>query len=55
MEAKLPINTALEWTPRLIRKIPCLREDNEKKTRYNLVIYTCQQNIRDIETFQLFT
>ena len=31
MEAKLPINTALEKTPRLIRKMLRLHEDKKKK------------------------
>ena len=43
MEAKLPINAALELTPHIIRRMRRLFEDNKKKkSHYNLVIYNIQ-------------
>ena len=43
MEAKLPINTAFELTPHLIRRMRRLFKDNKKKkSHYNLVIYNIQ-------------
>ena len=59
MEAKLPINAALEYTPHPIRRMRPLFEDYKKKTRYNFAIYTIetitilsQQKQRDTGTLK---